>query len=83
MLKGLARDHFYNNKLSQQSFGDVCNNFKNFFEGPGYHRQNLDKWNSINLSSIMASNPEKGTYEAVQLLINDLQKLQYGLSPPL
>jgi hypothetical protein len=83
MLKGLAQDHFYNNQLSQRTYEEVCTNLKNFFEGPGYHRRNLDKWNSTTLTSITAENPQKSTYESVQLLINTLRQLQYGLQPAL
>ena len=80
MLKGLAQDHFYNNQLSQRPYKEVCTNLRNFFEGPGYHRRNLDQWNATTLASIIAENPQKSTYENVQLLINTLRQLQYGLT---
>jgi hypothetical protein len=85
LLKGLAQDHFYNNKLSQRNLDDMCTNLKNFFEGPGYHRRNLDKWNTITLSTVTAEaeNSTKSTQECLQLLINKLRKLQYGLTPNL
>src|SRR5450432_2959538 len=83
MLKGLALDHFYNNQLSSLTYEEACNSTRNFFEGPGYQRRNLDKWNSISLSSIATANPDKSTYENVQTLINTLRQLQYGLAPTL
>ena len=83
MLKGLAQDHFYNSKLSNRTFEDACTNIRNFFKGPGFHRRNLDKWNSITLATIATENPGKSTYEVAQLLINELRLLQYGLSPAL
>jgi hypothetical protein len=83
MLKGLALDHFYSNQLPQRSYTEACANIRNFFEGPGYHRCNLDKWNSITLASISAGNPDKSTFENIQLLINQLRQLQYGLTPAL
>jgi hypothetical protein len=83
MLKGLAQDHFYNNQLSSHTLKEACTNLRNFFEGPGYHRRNLDEWNSITLASTIVKNPEKTTYENVQLLINKLRQLQYGLPPAL
>ncbi|RFU25514.1 hypothetical protein B7463_g10820, partial [Scytalidium lignicola] len=83
MLKGLAQNHFYNNQLSKRTFGEVCTNLRNFFEGPSYHRRNLGKWNSITLASIALKNPGKTTQEHVQLLINELRELQYGLHPAL
>ena len=83
MLKGLAQDHFYNNQLSQRTFIDACTNLRTFFEGPGYHRRNLDKWNATTLASIAEEDPKKSTYENVQLLINRLRQLQYGIMPDL
>jgi hypothetical protein len=65
MLKGLALDHFYNALLSQRTFQEACDNIRGFFEGPSYHRRNLDQWNAISLASITAKNPEKSTYENV------------------
>ena len=79
MLKGLALQYFHNNRLAHQSFETACTNIRNFFEGPGFYRRNLDKWESINLSSIAAENPDKSTLELVQLMITTLTQLQYGL----
>ena len=75
MLKGLAQDHFYNNELSDRTFQEVCDNIRNFFEGPGYFRKNLDIWNSVTLTTISAENPSKTTYEHVQLMINKLRQV--------
>ena len=75
MLKGLAQDHFYNNQLSQRTFIDACTNLRTFFKGPGYHRQNLDKWNATTLASIAEEDPKKSTYKNIQLLINRLRQL--------
>jgi hypothetical protein len=83
MLKGLAQDHFFDNQLSNYTFEDACTNIRSFFEGPGYHRRNLEKWNSITLASITAENPDKSTFETVQTLFHTLRKLQYGLTPAL
>jgi hypothetical protein len=83
MLKGLAQDHFYNNKLLQRTYDEACTNIRSFFKKPDYHRSNLDKWNATTLASTTAENPEKSMYENVQLLINTLRQLQYGLSPAL
>jgi hypothetical protein len=80
MLKGLAQDHFYSNRLSKRTMSEACNHLRNFFEGPGFHRRNLDEWNSISLTSITAQNPANGTYQNVQMLINKLRVLQYGLA---
>jgi hypothetical protein len=75
MLKGLAQDHFYSNLLSHRSFDDAYVSIRNFFEGPGYHRANLDKWNAIDLTTTTAKYPEKSTFKAIQMLINKLRQL--------
>ncbi len=83
ILKGLAEDHFNNNKLSELPFNKACANIYNFFERPNYYRQNLDEWNNTTLFSISTKNPNKTIYENVQLLINKLCELQYSLTPAL
>jgi hypothetical protein len=47
ILKGLALDYFYNNHMSKDSFNYVSTHLRGFFEGPGYQRRNLDRWNAI------------------------------------
>lgn len=83
MLKGLARDHYYNHDLTGRAFDQVCNHLRNFFEGPGYHRKNLDKWNAVNLASIIQENTDKSTSECLQLLITKLRSLQHQIAPAL
>ena len=65
MLKGLAQDHFYSNKLSQHTYPEACANIRNFFKGPGYNRRNLDKWNLITLATVTIENPGKTTFENI------------------
>jgi hypothetical protein len=65
MLKGLALDHFYSDQLSRLTYKEAYNSTCNFFKGLGYQRHNLNKWNSISLSSITAKNPDKSVYENV------------------
>ena len=83
MLKGLAQDFFYNNTLSQRTYEVACTNIRNFFEGPEYQRRNLDKWNATDLNSTTAKHPEKSIFEVVQILINELRQLQFGLTTAL
>jgi hypothetical protein len=83
MLKGLALDQYYTNNLSGKTLKEACNSLWTFFEGPGYHYHNLDKWNITTLATITAENPEKSIYKNVQELINTLYKLQYRLTPAL
>ena len=42
MLKRLALDQYYTNNLSNKTLEEVGNSLRTFFEGPGYHRRNLD-----------------------------------------
>ena len=83
ILKGMALDHFYNNRLAERPLEEACINICGFFEGPGYNRRNLVEWNNTDLMTITSQNPGKSTYENVQLLVNTLRKLQYGLTPAL
>jgi hypothetical protein len=55
-------------------------NICSFFEGPGYHQRNLVEWNNTDLTTITSQNPGKSIYENVQVLVNTLYKLQYGLT---
>jgi hypothetical protein len=80
MLKGLAQDHFYNHDLSERPFDQACTHLRNFFEGPGYYRKNLDEWNATTLASIVQENTSKTLYQCLQLLITKLRNLQHGLT---
>ncbi|RKF77660.1 hypothetical protein GcM1_217026 [Golovinomyces cichoracearum] len=44
---------------------------------------NRNEWNSIDLESTTLANPGKTIFEVIQLLINKLRDIQYGLSPSL
>jgi hypothetical protein len=80
MLKGLAQDHFYNHDLSRRPFDQVYTHLRNFFEGPGYYRKNLDEWNTTTLASIVQENAGKTLYQCLQLLITKLRNLQHSLT---
>ena len=43
MLKGMALNYFYINRLSNLILEDASISIKNFFEGPEYYRRNLTK----------------------------------------
>jgi hypothetical protein len=83
MLKGLPRRQYYSKQLSNRTFNEACTHLRNYFEGPSFQRRNHAIWNSTTLATITAANPAKSTYENVQLLIDKLQELQYGLHPKL
>jgi hypothetical protein len=52
LLKGIALDHFYNNRLAERPLEEACMNIYSFFEGPGYNRRNLVEWNNTDLMTI-------------------------------
>ena len=85
MLKGVAQDYYYNNRLETLPVDQICDRLKRFFEGPGFHRRNLDKWNETSLRTVAneTENTTKSTQECLKILINRLQELQYGLAPDL
>jgi hypothetical protein len=62
MLKGLAPSQYYDAILSQHTFEDACARIRSFFEGPNFHRRNLDEWNGITSILIISLNPGKTTY---------------------
>jgi hypothetical protein len=83
MLKGIALNHFYYNHLNLRTYKEACAHLRGYYEGPGYHRRNLDLWNNTTLTSVMAENPDKSTLDSVQALIEKLRQLQFSLSPDL
>ena len=83
MLKGLAQDYYYNNQLSKYLYHNACEKIRTFFEPPEYQRANLNKWNSITLDTMAAKHPDKPIGEVVQVLVNELRQLQYGLQDDL
>jgi hypothetical protein len=79
ILKGLALDYFYINQLSHLPFNKACKHLQNFFKGLGFQHKNLDEWNTITLTTVMAGNIDKSTSKCLQLLIYRLCQLQHGL----
>jgi len=75
ILKGLAQDFYYNNRLSDHSFVDSYKKLRTFFEPLKYLRTNLNKWNSIILDIIASKHLDKLIGEVVQLLVNELSEL--------
>jgi len=65
MLKGLALDHFYINQLSRLPFAKACEHLWNFFKELGFQRKNLDKWNTIILTTVIAENIDKSISECL------------------
>jgi hypothetical protein len=43
ILKGLAKEHYYNSNLADRLFKDTCIYIQNFFKRPEYYQKNLTK----------------------------------------
>jgi len=80
MLIGLALNQYFNGGLGNLLFKDTYKHLYSFFKGPGLERKNLGKWNVISLKTIMDKNTDKLTSDCLQILINTLSQLQYGLT---
>ncbi|RKF64111.1 hypothetical protein OnM2_021121, partial [Erysiphe neolycopersici] len=80
MLSNLALS-FYFNRCRGKNLTELCKSMRENFEGPEYHRYNLQKWNSLTFQSIIDQNPDKNGMEQVTILINKLDKMQKTLSP--
>ena len=65
MLKGLALDQYYTNNLLRKSISEVYESLCTFFEGAGYYRRNLNRWNTTTLATVTADNPDKLIYKNV------------------
>jgi hypothetical protein len=84
MLKGEAFQHFLTNQRNttvQVPFENLCKATRDYFETPEYKRNQLNKWNSITLRSVISdpANSSKSQSECLQLLIAELRKIQPGL----
>jgi hypothetical protein len=79
MLRGIAFNFYYKNKVTYTTFNSICNAVRNYFKGLEYKRGVLTKWNAITLKIVIMKNESKSTGDCLQLLLNDLRHLQYGL----
>jgi hypothetical protein len=85
MLKGLAQDYYYSHNLSRKRLTDTIEDLRLFFEGSGFHRRNLNTWNSLTLNQVVSTleNAGKSTQDCLRVLISTLTKLKFGLAPEL
>ena len=79
MLCGIALNFYYKNKATYTTFNSICNAVCNHFEGLEYKHGILIKWNAITLKTVIMKNKSKSTGDCLQLLLNNLCYLQYGL----
>ena len=83
ILKGLIQDNYYNYKLSGRLFNNIYIYFYNFFKGLSYYYKNFNIQNITILPTIIQENVGKLIKKYLQLFINKLYSLKYGLSPSL
>jgi hypothetical protein len=65
MLKGLAQDFYYNNRLLDHSIVNRYKKLYTFFKPLEYLRVNLNKWNSITFDIITFKHLNKLIREVV------------------
>ena len=78
MLRGLALNYYYTNRKNVSyalPFEQMTFATRNYFEGPEYKRNVLERWNKASLRTVITKNPEKSTLKCLQLLVNDLRHL--------
>ena len=80
MLRGIALNFYYKNKATYTTFNSICNAVYSYFKGLEYKHRVLTKWNAITLKIVIIKNKSKSTGDCLQLLLNDLRYLQYGLN---
>ena len=85
MLRGPALDYYYTimAQSPRPSFAQLCQLIKQYFEGPGYNRRMLRKWNAITLDSIATQYSDKSTYQCFDLLTKELRRLHHSLDETL
>ena len=80
MLYSITLNFYYKNKVTYTTFDSIYNAIYNYFKGPEYKRGVLIKWNAITLKTVIIKNKSKSTGDCLQLLLNNLRHLQYGLN---
>jgi len=80
MLRSITLNFYYKNKATYTTFNSIYNTIRNYFKGPEYKRGVLTKWNAITLKTVIIKNEGKSIGDCLQLLLNDLRYLQYGLN---
>ena len=80
MLCGITLNFYYKNKATYTTFNSIYNAIRNYFKGPEYKRRILIKQNTITLKIVIIKNKSKSIGDYLQLLLNDLRYLQYGLN---
>jgi len=80
ILYGIAFNFYYKNKATYITFNSIYNTIYNYFKGLEYKRGVLIKWNAITLKTVIIKNEGKSIGDCLQLLLNNLRHLQYGLN---
>ncbi len=81
MLKGPALDYFFEKELSSFNFNKILDELRKKFETETFFEKNYEDWEATTLNSIMEKNPDKSTVDNLEILVETLTKMQYGLQP--
>ena len=80
MLHSIAFNFYYKNKVTYVTFDSICNAIYNYFKRLKYKRGVLIKWNIITFKTVIIKSEGKFIEDCLQLLLNNLCHLQYGLN---
>lgn len=80
MLSGRANKWYYNNLATKGlTFKEMCKRLRTSFETEENRQHYMDMWRGISYRKTINKNPGKDMQECLQILFDDLQKIQPGL----
>lgn len=81
MLTGKALQYYYQNIVGKElTMEEIVNAIEQHFETSEVRRFYLNEWRTVNLQSIIHSNPGKAKLECFEILLDKFNQIQPGLS---
>ncbi len=82
MLKGKARQYYYDHLFNKElSFEQLVQRVRDRFHSQENRQMYMREWQSITLRDTIGANPDKTRLECLELTIDKLYLVQFGLSP--
>ncbi|KAI0994350.1 hypothetical protein K3495_g13832 [Podosphaera aphanis] len=82
MLKGRASNYYYQHLRGRDyTFVQMVNMTRSHFETEEFRQEYLTKWRETTLTRVIRDYPDKSKLECLQIVIDELQRIQQGLSP--
>ncbi|KAI1000128.1 hypothetical protein K3495_g8071 [Podosphaera aphanis] len=82
MLKGRASNYYYQHlRGCDYKFVQMVNMTRSHFETEEFSQEYLTKWRETTLNRVIREYREKSKLECLQIVIDELQGIQQGLSP--